>query len=112
MLVNRKRVYKQVMLGFYATMVISFVLLFIQGIVGNNSYTVVSFMFPVLAMLYLVHSNPYDIELGAIDAKTLEDLVSYNYEKKRSMIFFSLYLPDFDESWEFCHNGGHPPDFY
>ena len=97
MLVNRKRLYKQVMLGFYATMVISFVLLFIQGIVGNNSYTVVSFMFPVLAMLYLVHSNPYDIELGAIDAKALEDLVSYNYEKKRSMIFFSLYLPDFDE---------------
>lgn len=97
MLVNTKRLYKQVMMGFYATMLIAFTLLIIQMFFENNSFTVVSFMFPVLAMLYLVHSNPYDIELGAIDAKALEDLVSYNYEKKRSMIFFSLYLPDFDE---------------
>ena len=97
MIINRKRLYKRVMLGFYGTMMLAFILLYLQGMWNQNSYTVVSFLFPVIAMFYLVHSNPYDIELGAVDARALEDLVSYNYDKKREMILMSMYLPDFDE---------------
>ncbi len=96
MVANRKRLYKQVMYGFYGTMVVAFILLILQNICNQNSYTVVSFLFPVMAMFYLVHSNPYDIELGAVDSRAMEDLVRYNYEKKRDIIIMSLYLPDFD----------------
>ncbi|MBQ2100553.1 MAG: EAL domain-containing protein [Lachnospiraceae bacterium] len=92
----RKRVFKRVMFGFYGTIAVSFLVLLIQNIHGNNSFTVSSFLFPTVAMLYLVHSNPYDLEIGAISSRGLEDMVSYCYKKGREMIIVSLLLPDFD----------------
>ena len=96
MVAYKNRLYKQIMMGFYGTVGVSFLLLFIQGRQGNSSYTVASFMFPTIAMLYLIHSNPYDIEIGSISARALEDTVRFFYEKKTEFIFMSLYLPDLD----------------
>ena len=96
MLVFRHRLYKRVMMGFYGTVAVAFIVLFIQGRFDQSSFTAATFLFPTLGMLYLIHSNPYNIELGAIDAKALEDIVRYNYERKETMIFMSLYMPDFD----------------
>ena len=50
-------------------------------------FTVVSFMFPTIGMLYLVHSTPYDIELGAINVAALKDMVEYNYRRKVELLF-------------------------
>ena len=96
MVAFRNRIYKQAMLGFYGTMAISFMILLLQGKHGTSSYTTSSFLFPVLAMLYIIHSNPYDIELGAINSRALEDMVRYNYNHKNELVYMSLYLPDFD----------------
>jgi len=85
-----------VMMGFYGTMMISFLLIFMQGRLGNTSLTVGTFLLPSIAMLYLVHSNPYDLEIGSINSKGLEDTVSYYYEKGIPMIVVSLFLPDFE----------------
>ncbi len=92
----RKRIYQRVMMGFYGTMMISFLLIFMQGRLGNTSLTVGTFLLPSIAMLYLVHSNPYDLEIGSINSKGLEDTVSYYYEKGVPMIVVSLFLPDFE----------------
>ena len=92
----RKRIYQRVMMGFYGTMMISFLLIFMQGRLGNTSLTVGTFLLPSIAMLYLVHSNPYDLEIGSINSKGLEDTVSYYYEKGIPMIVVSLFLPDFE----------------
>lgn len=97
MFMVRKRLYKRVMLGFYGTMAVSFSVLLIQGIYRQSSFTVDTFMFPAIAMFYIMHSNPYDVALGAIDSRALEDTVRYNYEKKRSFAFMSLYMRAFDE---------------
>lgn len=92
----RKRIYQRVMMGFYGTMMISFLLIFMQGRLGNTSLTVGTFLLPSIAMLYLVHSNPYDLEIGSINSKGLEDTVSYYYEKGVPMIVVSIFLPDFE----------------
>lgn len=92
----RARLYRQVMNGFYGTMIVSFLVLLLQSRRGQNSLTVASFLFPVIAMLYLIHSNPYDIELGAVDSRALEDMIRYNYERKNELVFMSLFLPDFN----------------
>lgn len=92
----RKRIYKRIMAGFYGTMAISFVLLYLEGRFGNTSFTVGTFLLPNIAMLYLIHSNPYDLEIGSINSKGLEDTVSYYYEKGIPMIVVSLLLPDFE----------------
>ena len=95
-IIFRKRLYKRVMTGFYGTIAISFWVLYMQGVHGQSSFTVASFLFPTIAMLYLIHSNPYDIEIGAISVRALEDMVQYNYKRGRELILMSLYLPDFD----------------
>lgn len=96
LLSNGKRLYKRVMLALYGTIAISFLMLSIQGRHNQSSYTVASFLFPTLAMLYMIHSVPYDIELGAVNVNALEEMVYYNFRKKRDFIFMSLFLPDFD----------------
>ena len=92
----RDRIYKKAMSGFYGAMIVSFVILYMQGRHGQSSFTVASFLFPIIAMLYIVHSTPYDVELGAIKVMAMKDLVKYYYEKKKEFLFMSLYLPDFD----------------
>ena len=92
-----KRLYRRVMIGFYCTMGISFAVLLLQMPRGQRSFTVATFLFPVIAMFYVMHSSPYDVRLGALDRRALEDLVRYNYARKRDFIFMSLYMKDFDE---------------
>ncbi|SEG25130.1 EAL domain, c-di-GMP-specific phosphodiesterase class I (or its enzymatically inactive variant) [Eubacterium ruminantium] len=97
MIAYRGRLYKQVMRGFFATMAISFAVLVLQGIHGQRSFTTVTFLFPVISMFYIVHSNPYDLEIGAVNVSAFEDMIRYNNEKGRPLIFMSLYLREFEE---------------
>ena len=92
----RGRLYRKVMLGFYGTMAISFLMLMLQGLAGQTSFTVATFLYPVIAMFYILHSNPYDARSGAMDASTMDDMVRYNYKKGINFMFMSLYMPDFD----------------
>ena len=93
----RKRLYKRVMMSFYATMALSFGLLITQAVFDQSSFTVATFLFPMLTMLYTLHANPYDAQLGAIDSKGLAEMVRYYADSKQDFLFFSLYLHSFDE---------------
>ena len=105
MIVYRDRIYKKVMYGFYGTMIVSFVILYLQGKHGQSSFTVSTFLFPVMAMLYLVHSTSYDIESGAVNVMAMKELIKYNYDKKKEFLFMSLYMPDFESEGKVI-----PPD--
>ena len=96
MIIFRDRLFKRVVVGFYGTMAMSFLVFYNQGRHGQSSFTAATFLFPLIAMLYFIHSTPYDVELGAIDAKALNNMVKYHYERKNPLILMSLYLPDFD----------------
>ncbi len=91
-----KKLFKRVMNGFYGTIIISFLILFMQGSHGQTSFTTVSFIFPTIAMLYLLHSNPYDVEMGVTNLESFEDTISYFSRSKTPFLYVSLYLPDFD----------------
>lgn len=93
----RKLLYRRVMLGFYGTMAISFGILFMQGLSDQTSFTVSTLLLPVVAMMYVLHSNPYDALLGTNDAAAMQDFVRYCCEKKRDFILLSLYMREFDE---------------
>lgn len=97
LVVFRKRVFNRVVMGLYGTMALSFLLLYLQGKHGQHSFTVGSFLFPVITMLYMLHSNPYDIELGSINARAMEDMIRYHYKRKNALVLMSLYLPDYDQ---------------
>lgn len=90
----RHRLYKRVMWGFYSSVVAAFAILLVQCILsGGSSFTVATFLFPVIAMFYIMHANPYDAETGTIDSSGLSNIVRYSYEKKKSFIFLSFFLP-------------------
>ena len=93
----RKFLFRRVMFGFYGTMIISLSVLLIQGLTGQSSFTVASLLLPVIAMMYVLHSNPYDVMLGTNDVKVMRDLVKYYYDNKKDFVFVSLYMRAFDE---------------
>lgn len=93
----RNRLFRRVMLGFYSSMAVSFLMLALQQLSRQNSYTVVTFLYPVIAMFYVMHSTPYDALIGAIDSSALGNLVRYAYERKKDFVFMSLYLHQFNE---------------
>ncbi|MCR5788385.1 MAG: EAL domain-containing protein [Lachnospiraceae bacterium] len=95
LLAYRKRIYIKAVMGIFGTMIISFAMLYNQGRHGQSSFTVSTFLFPIIGILFLFHSNPYDAETGTINASVIRDAVSYYYSKKRDFYYVSLYLPDF-----------------
>ena len=92
----RRLLFRRIMLGFYGTIAISFLVLIFQGLSSQTSFTVASLLFPVIAMMYVLHSNPYDALLGTNDDKAMHDFVQYCSRKKLDFIFMSLYMKDFD----------------
>ena len=93
----QNRLYKRVMYGFYGTMAVSVLLRFGQLIQNDSSLTTMTFVFPVIAMLYIVHSNPYDVSLGTVDTRAMEEMIRSMYARNETFIFMSLLLPEFDE---------------
>lgn len=93
----RQLLYRRVMLSFYGTIAVSFCMLVTQGLSDQASFTVASLMLPVVAVMYVLHSNPYDAQLGSNDASAMQDFVRYCGEKKREFVFMSLYMREIDE---------------
>ncbi|MBO4915808.1 MAG: EAL domain-containing protein [Oscillospiraceae bacterium] len=94
---HRGRIYKQITTGVLASACIAIILLLIQGLHRQSSYTVVSFLFPAVALLYLVHANPYDIDIGAVNVSGFEEFLSFHREHGNELLLMSLRLPELDK---------------
>ncbi len=67
----------------------------------QTAYTVVSFTFPVIMVLFLFHYNSYDVKTGTLDYYAFEEYVEENREKSFTMIFLSLPTISRDELQKF-----------
>lgn len=94
----RRRLYKRVMLGFFAVYLVSVTLLAVARIRMQSTFTASTFLFPLIAVMYLLHSNPYDAMLGANDLRGLNNLIHYSDERRTEFLFLSLYMRELDES--------------
>ena len=94
----RRRLYRQVMIGFFGVAMISIIVLAAARLRMQSTYTSSTFLFPLIAVMYLLHSNPYDALLGANDLRGLNNLIHYSDEKQREYLFLSLYMRELDES--------------
>ena len=93
----QNRLYKRVIYGFYGTMAVSVLVRFIQLARNQSSLTTMTFVFPVIAMLYIMHSTPYNVSLGSVDVSAMEEMVRNMYARKAQFIFLSVLLPAYDE---------------
>lgn len=94
----RQRVYKRVVVGVLANTAISFLILIVQGLCNQTSFTIASFIFPTVALLYLMHSNPYDSSIGAVSAASFEDHVAAHQKDGKEMLLMSLLLMEYEAS--------------
>ena len=95
----KHRVFKQIFIAIVSSMGISVLVMVVQQIRGQSSYTVTSFMLPVYTLLFMIHANPYDINSGFVGEKAFEDLikVSKTQGKDTSLYLMSLYLHELEE---------------
>ncbi|MCR5399269.1 MAG: EAL domain-containing protein [Lachnospiraceae bacterium] len=100
------RLFKQVFNALFFTILVSMLIVFLQQRHGQSSYTVVTFTFPIYALLYLVHSNPYDIESGALGRNAFYDYIKNSHDRKRPLLIMSLLLEDYDSA-----NNGYSLEF-
>ncbi len=94
----RERIYTRILLGVLQTVGMSFLLIVTQDMFNQKSFTAASFLFPMLALMYLVHANPYDLEIGAVNAAGFEDRVRVSLKYGRELLMMSILLPEYETS--------------
>ena len=96
LVVYRKRIYRQIVYSVMFCSLVSFGVLYAQTRTDESSFTVFSFIFPAFAILYMIHSNPYDLEIGAVDTFAFEKLIEFVRKRDKEYLLMELYLPDLD----------------
>ena len=91
----RGLVYKRVMYGIYGTIAVSLLIWFSEIPYRQSSLTTLTFVLPAIALMYIMHSSPYNVKLGSVDIRGMEDMVRNMYEKKEPFLFMSLLLTEY-----------------
>ena len=91
----RKLVFKRVAYVFFAVIALSVFIRTAQLIINEASLTTMTFALPVIAMLFTMHANPYNISMGTLDKYAMRDMVKNLYRKELEFIFMSMTLPDY-----------------
>ncbi|MCM1505692.1 MAG: EAL domain-containing protein [Ruminococcus flavefaciens] len=94
----RTRVIRQIFYGLLGVNIVSALMVIIQGICNQTSYTCISYFFPVIAIIFMFHSNPYDIKTGAVAGCFLINELSESVEKKTHTIMLSITMKDFSKA--------------
>ena len=91
-----RMLYKWVMFGFYGTMALAIFIRIGQLITNHSSLTTMTFLFPAIAMMYIIHSNPYNLTLGTVDVRAMEGMIRDLSARKMPFTYLSLMLMEFD----------------
>ncbi len=91
----RSRIIRQIFWGLLSSNLIMILILITQFIYDQASFTCSAYFLPVLGIIFVFHSNPFDIETGAISESYFYDELNENLEKKRSMIIVSCTMSGF-----------------
>lgn len=73
-------------------MFISLMTMAVQSYAGETSYTVISYTFPIMVVLFLFHYNSYDKDTGTLDEKAFDAYIEEH--STRSFTLICLYLQD------------------
>lgn len=91
----RSRIIRQIFWGLFSSNLIMIIILAIQSIYEQASFTCAAYFLPILGIIFVFHSNPFDIETGAISESFFYDELNESLEKKRSMIIISCTMSGF-----------------
>ena len=94
----RNRTYRPVVTAFIGVIAVAALVMFIQANHRQQSFTTATFLFPVIAVLYLLHANPYDLEWGSLHVDSFEERIGTAAKKKKGILVFSLFMHEFEKN--------------
>lgn len=94
----RTRVIRQIFYGLFGVNLMSAIIMTIQGITGQTSYTCCSYFLPVIGIIFMFHSNPYDLKTGAVSGCFLVNELNDAMEKNNPVVILSITMTDFSKA--------------
>ena len=95
---HKNEIYNRVIVGVVATVVLAVGMMFLQRIFGQQSFTVATYLFPMYALLYLLHATPYDIDIGAVNRTAFEGMIEHCNAKDEQVFMMSLCMHEYEVS--------------
>ena len=93
----RYRLIRQVFWGLTITYITVVAIQGVQGTHHQTSFTTVVFVFPIISMMYLLHSNPYDVDTGAVDEASFELTIKEAYKSGKKLILMMLHMHELED---------------
>ena len=87
---HQNRIIKKMMRCIWKIMGLSFGIMAYQAYFLSTTYTVVSFAFPIVTILFLFHYNAYETDTGTLDQYSFEEFLEDSKEERYSLIVLSL----------------------
>ena len=94
----RKRIYRQILIGIMISSVLSAIIVTVQIAINYSATTMIAFLFPLYTLLYLIHSNPYDIEVGTLNETAFIQEINDAKNNKRKLILVEFYMHEIAKS--------------
>ncbi len=91
-----KRMVRQIFIGLSLTVFLCVLMQTVQGMHYQTSFTTVIFMLPIIALMYLLHSTPYETTTGAINEASFSELIAESYAKKHKFRIMFLHIMNFE----------------
>lgn len=94
-IIYHKRIIMQISRSLIGVNLISIAILLIEGMNDQTSYTSVACMLPVIGLVFMFQSNPYDVDTGAVSEKFFYADIDKMIEKHKTYMIISCVLPGF-----------------
>ena len=91
----RERMIHKVFIVMIILNVFSLMLVSMQGMFHQTSFSTLAYFLPVTGIVYLFHSNPYDTDTGAVTDKYFYDDLNSSLEKNTPTFILSCWIPEF-----------------
>ena len=91
----RSRVIKQIYRGLMGVNAVSVAVLAVQGFFHQNSFTSACYFFIVLGIVFMFHTNPYDIDTGAVTDSFFTHEICESTDKNRRLIIICCHMIGF-----------------
>lgn len=87
---NRDRIIPVIQKCLNSTLSISLSVMLMEILINNETFTSITFLLPILVVLVMIHSNPYDISTGALSYQTLNDKIDIWKEKQSDFVLVNI----------------------
>ena len=94
----KSRLLARVFWGVMCAVILANVLLCVQMLNKQVSYTTLCFFLPVVGIIFMFHSNPFNVDTGAVSSSFFTKEIEGNIEKGNEMLIMCCSMTDFERS--------------